>query len=174
MTRTLIAGLGNVFAGDDGFGSAVVRALDGSDLPPGTEICDVGICGVHLAYRLLDRYDLVVLVDAVQRSAEPGTLFVIEHDTDPDRGEADPTAPLLDAHDLGPDGVLALVPLLGGAVPRVVVVGCEPATLAAGMTLSASVASSVEPAAALVISIVKAAESGRSPIGTSLIGGGSS
>jgi hydrogenase maturation protease len=170
--RVLIAGLGNVFAGDDGFGSAVVHALDDAPLPPGTEVSDIGIRGVHLAYQLLDRYDLAVLVDTVRRGGEPGTLYVIEHDQDPDATEPAATAPLLDAHDLDPDGVLALVPLLGGTLPRVIVVGCEPASLDSRIALSNPVASSVEPAASLVTSIVERAAAGRLPVGTTQIGGG--
>jgi hydrogenase maturation protease len=147
--RTLIAGLGNIFDSDDGFGVAVIRELGDQRWPDGVEMCDYGIRGVHLAYQLLEGYDLVVIADAVSRGAAPGTLFVIDHAADPDRrllGEE----PMLDTHDLNPDAVLALVPELGGTLGRVVVIGCEPETLGPGMELSAVVAGSVERAAQLV------------------------
>ena len=77
--RILIAGLGNIFEGDDGFGVAVARLLTEAEWPSGVEVHDFGIRGVHLAYQLLDGYDLVVIVDAVSRAGEPGTLYVIDH-----------------------------------------------------------------------------------------------
>lgn len=157
--RVLVAGLGNVFESDDGFGVAVVAALASADpadvsLPAGTELRDVGIRGVHLAYQLLEGYDLVVLADAVRRGGVPGTLYVIDHATDTTRPAPAGDAPMLDAHDLDPDGVLALVPLLGGSLGRVVVVGCEPAVIGPGMGLSPAVAASVGRAARLVAGIV--------------------
>jgi hydrogenase maturation protease len=157
--RILIAGLGNIFEGDDGFGVAVAQALAERDWPEGVELRDFGIRGVHLAYQMLEGYDLVVIADAVSRDGRPGTLYVIEHGPDEDRRRpAD--APMLDAHDLAPDAVLALVPELGGALGRVVVVGCEPATLAPAMELSPAVAGSVHDAAQLVADIVQEALGG--------------
>jgi hydrogenase maturation protease len=81
--RILVAGVGNVFRGDDGFGVAVARRLAHEPLPPGVELRDYGVRGVHLAYELLDGYDLLVLVDAVTRGSPPGTLYVIEPDGPP-------------------------------------------------------------------------------------------
>lgn len=153
--RTLIAGLGNIFAGDDGFGCAVADALDPAGLPAGTEVRNFGIRGVHLAFQLLEHYDLVVIVDAVCRDGAPGTCYVIEHGADPEQPAADGSAPLMDAHDMAPDEVLALVPMLGGGVGRVVVVGCEPESIAPSMGLSATVASSVGRAVQLVTEIVQ-------------------
>jgi hydrogenase maturation protease len=151
--RSLIAGLGNIFHSDDGFGVAVAESLRDADLPEGAELHDFGIRGIHLAYQLVDGYDLVVIADAVSRGGTPGTLYVIEHEADADRA---PTgdAPMLDAHDMDPDEVLALVPVLGGEVGRTVVVGCEPAHLGAGMGLSPAVQRSVGQAANLVTDIV--------------------
>ena len=157
--RTLIAGLGNIFEGDDGFGVEVVRRLASATWPDGVEVRDVGIRGVHLAYQLLDPYDLVVIVDAVQRDSAPGTIYLIEHGPDETLAEPADDAPLMDAHDLAPDGVLALVPRLGGTLCRVVVVGCEPATIAPSMELSPPVAASVETAAKLVTTLVLDAHS---------------
>ncbi|MEO8888509.1 MAG: hydrogenase maturation protease [Jatrophihabitantaceae bacterium] len=156
MTRTLVAGLGNIFEGDDGFGVAVVQRLFDRTWPEGVEVRDYGIRGVHLAYQLLDGYDLVVIVDAVARDGEPGTLYVIDHAADRALAAVE-GAPMLDAHDLNPDAVLALVPELGGTLGRVVIVGCQPATLSPGMELSTAVAGSVERAAQLVTDIVQRA-----------------
>jgi hydrogenase maturation protease len=150
MMRTLVAGLGNIFHGDDGVGCAVAQALVAETVPPGVVVRDFGIRGVHLAYELLDGYDLVVMVDAVQRGAEPGTIHVIEHKQD---GQAQ-SGTLMDAHDMAPDEVLALVPMLGGVLGRVVIVGCEPETIMPGIGLSATVASSVRTAVRLVLEIV--------------------
>ncbi len=158
--RILVAGLGNVFAGDDGFGVAVAAALADASLPDGTEVHDFGIRGLHLAYQLLDGYDLVVVVDAVSHGGQPGTLYVIDHAADGQQPSPAADAPLLDAHDMAPDAVLALVPALGGTLGRVIVIGCEPGVIAAGMGLSAPVARSVEHAAQLVIDIVVKAHAG--------------
>jgi hydrogenase maturation protease len=150
----LIAGLGNIFNGDDGFGVEVATALLRKTWPDGVEVADFGIRGVHLAYQLLDGYELVVIVDAVSRGGEPGSIYVLEHRADDLRAVNRTDEPMIDAHDLGPDGVLALVPALGGTLGRVVIVGCEPETIAPGVGLSASVAGSVETAVGLVGEIV--------------------
>ncbi len=94
---------------------------------------DFGIRGIHLAYQLLEPYDLVVLIDAVQRGGPPGTVYVIEAEPDAEPGPE----VSMDAHDLGPDAVLSLVPRLGGTVGPVVVVGCEPAGIDTGIGLVA-------------------------------------
>jgi hydrogenase maturation protease len=155
--RTLVAGLGNVFEGDDGFGVAVAARLADEHWPEGAETRDYGIRGVHLAYQLLDGYDLVVIADAVTRGGQPGTLYVIDHATDDDLEPPGQDSPMFDAHDLTPDAVLALVPLLVGTLGRVVVIGCEPQTIAPRMGLSAAVEGNVERAAQLVIDIVREA-----------------
>jgi hydrogenase maturation protease len=170
--RILVAGLGNIFEGDDGFGVEVVRRLAAEVWPEGVEIRDFGIRGVHLAYQLLEHYDLVIIVDAVQRGAAPGTVFVIEHGADPDAPSPAEDAPMMDAHDLAPDGVLALVPRLGGALGRVLVVGCEPATVAPAMELSPPIAGSVDKVEQLVAELVRDALAGASPAGELRVGGG--
>ena len=170
--RTLIAGLGNIFEGDDGFGVEVVRRLASTEWPDGVELRDFGIRGVHLAYQLLDPYDLVLIVDAVQRGAAPGTVFVIEHGPDTTLAEPAEDAPMMDAHDLAPDGVLALVPRLGGTLCRVVVIGCEPATITPGMELSAPVAASVDKAAQLVLDLVHDVYDVHQAAPASRVGGG--
>lgn len=78
--RTLVAGVGNIFLGDDGFGVEVARRLAAEPLPEQVEVADIGVRGVHLAYQLLDGYDTLVLVDATTRGGAPGTLYLIEPD----------------------------------------------------------------------------------------------
>jgi len=112
--RTLVAGVGNVFLRDDAFGVEVVRLLDGQPRPPGVQIRDYGIRGVHLVYELLDGCDLFVLIDAAARGEEPGTVSVLEVDL-PDP-ESLPQ-PVMDAHDLTPDAIFALLASLGGRRP---------------------------------------------------------
>jgi hydrogenase maturation protease len=120
-TRILLAGIGNVFLGDDGFGVALAERLARHPLPPGTEVVDFGIRGMDLAYAMQDGYEVVVMLDATPRGQPPGTLYVIEAETD-----ADQLA--LDTHGMDPVKVLGLVRALGGAPPRTFVVGCEPQT----------------------------------------------
>ncbi|MEP6761696.1 MAG: hydrogenase maturation protease [Sporichthyaceae bacterium] len=142
--RILVAGIGNIFLGDDGFGSEVARVLAASPLPDDVQVTDYGIRGMHLAYDLLVGYDALVLVDTVPNRGSPGTIHVLEVGPD-DLGEGE-----LDAHGMQPTAVLASLGRLGGALPRTIVVGCEPATVEEQIGLSAPVAAAVEPAAATV------------------------
>jgi hydrogenase maturation protease len=163
MTKILVAGVGNVFLSDDGFGVEVVRVLRGT-LPAGVEVVDIGIRGMHLAYQLLDGYDVLVIVDAVQRGGEPGALHVLEHDLDApgaaSTGGPASDPPALDAHGMDPAAVLTLLDGLAGSmgverpVGRVLVVGCEPAVVGDGIGLSPPVAAAVEPAARAVTALV--------------------
>jgi hydrogenase maturation protease len=145
--RTLIAGCGNVFLADDGFGVEVAARLRGADLPEGTVVRDVGIRGVHLVYELLDGWDTVVLVDVTARGGAPGDLYVIEP-------EPDTAAPPIDAHSMNPDAVLATAKVLGGEIGRVVLVGCEPAEITERIGLSPPVAGAVDEAARMVLEVV--------------------
>lgn len=164
--RVLVAGVGNIFLGDDGFGVEVARRLAGTPVPDGVEVADVGIRGVHLAYRLLDGYHGLVLVDTVARGGEPGTVYVLDPDaapdTDPETGPDAGTVPLLDAHAMDPQAVLALVKSLGGHVDRTRVVGCEPADVTEGIGLSEPVANAVDAAATTAYALARdlLAESG--------------
>ena len=119
--RVLVAGIGNLFLGDDGFGVALADRLSRRALPAGVEVVDFGIRGMDLAYAMQDGYDAVVLLDATPRGGAPGTLYVIEPEVEPDN-----VAP--EAHGMDPAKVLALVHALGGTPPKTVIVGCEPAT----------------------------------------------
>ena len=120
--RVLVAGIGNVFLGDDGFGVALADRLARAGLPPGVEGVDFGIRGMDLAYAMQDGYDAVVLLDAAPRGEAPGTLYVLEAELD-DYGKVE-----LQAHGLDPAKVLGLVRALGARPPRTLVVGCEPRT----------------------------------------------
>ena len=150
----LVAGIGNVFLGDDGFGVAVAERLARSAVAPGVHVEDYGIRGMDLAYALAD-YDVVVLVDAVPRGEPPGTLYVIEPEVDTEL----PAGP--DAHGMDPVQVLALARALGGELPRVLVVGCEPAVRMTGAEeevvadLSEPVRAAVDGAVSLVESLVE-------------------
>jgi hydrogenase maturation protease len=119
--RILVAGIGNVFLGDDGFGVALADRLARRTLPAGVEVVDYGIRGMDLAYAMQDGYDAVVLLDATPRGEAPGTLYVIEPEDEGDGQE-------LEAHGMDPVKVLALARVLGGTAPRTLIVGCEPQT----------------------------------------------
>jgi hydrogenase maturation protease len=120
-TRVLVAGIGNVFMADDGFGVEVARRLSVRSLPPGVDVVDFGIRGMDLVFALGEGYDVAVFVDAVPRDDAPGTLFVIEPEL-----EASDEPVMLDAHGMDPVKVLALAGQLGPVPGRVLVVGCQP------------------------------------------------
>ena len=163
--RMLVAGVGNIFKSDDGFATAVVarlaeRARHG--WPEWVRLHDYGIGGVHLAYDLLEGYDELILVDAMQRPGGlPGTVYVVDAEA-PTVPAGGGTVPTLDAHDLAPETVLALVPSLGGTLPPVTVVGCEPESTEDGMGLSDVVAAQLDLAAQIVDDLVTEAV-GRRP-----------
>lgn len=118
MTRVLVAGVGNVLRRDDGFGPAVVARLD--DLPPGVRTIETGIGGVALLQELLaEPLEGLVIVDAIDRGAAPGTVFVLE----PDVAEAEHVA---DVHLANPDRVLSMARSMGALPGRVAIVGCQP------------------------------------------------
>jgi len=151
MPRILIAGIGNIFLGDDGFGVEVAQRLREEPLADGVTVVDFGIRGVHLAYELIDGgYDAAILVDAVSCGGEPGTLYAI----DASAGDVQGREAVADAHSLTPDAVLAWVRRVGGQTPRVMVVGCEPAAVEESMGLSPPVAASVDRAMEMVRDLV--------------------
>src|SRR5215204_1904478 len=123
--RVLIAGIGNIFLGDDGFGVEVVGRLSGRRLPEGVEVVDFGIRGMDLAYALQEDYDLVVFVDATPRGGEPGTVYLIEPEIEEDGAVS------LDTHGMDPVKVIRLARALGARPTRTLVVGCEPQVIPA-------------------------------------------
>ncbi|HXC92336.1 MAG TPA: hydrogenase maturation protease [Stellaceae bacterium] len=157
MTPVLVAGIGNIFHGDDGFGVAVAALLGRRPLPAGVTVKDFGIRGLDLTYALLDGYAAAILVDAAARGEPPGTLYVIE----PEVAAAGPAPEdlLLSPHELDPARVLRLARALGGECRRVVVVACEPASLGdaewGALGLTPPVAAAVAPAADLVEQLIR-------------------
>ena len=152
--RVLVAGIGNIFMGDDGFGVEVANRLGERSFPPGVTLADFGIRGVHLAYELLDGYDALILVDAVPMGEPPGTLAVIEPEDIGRLATGEDAEPIVDAHSMSPEVVLATLSRLGGTIERILVVGCQPADLEEGMGLSPPVAEAVEGAAELCLQLV--------------------
>ncbi|MGH7539433.1 MAG: hydrogenase maturation protease [Gemmatimonadota bacterium] len=150
--RTLVAGIGNVFFSDDGFGVEVAARLAQEPLRNGVRVVDTGIRARHLAFELLDGgYDTAILVDAVARGGAPGTVYLIEPEPDGDFGH---DVAALDGHTMGPGAVLGFLRQFGGAPTRVLVVGCEPERVDEGMGLSPPVAAAVEDALTLVRSLL--------------------
>jgi len=149
--RILVACVGNIFLGDDGFGVEVARQLASRPMPDGVTVKDIGIRGVHLAYELLDGCDLLILVDAAARGEAPGTVTVVEVK----QGDNGPGPTVIDAHGLAPDDVFALLDRMGSRPARTLVVACEPADLTPGMDLSAPVRAAVPHAVRTVEEILR-------------------
>ena len=152
--RILVAGIGNVFLGDDGFGVALADRLARRELPAGVEVVDYGIRGMDLAYALHDGWHAVVLLDAMPRGLAPGTLSVLEPDLDG-------LEATVDAHGMDPVKVLGLARALGGELPRVLVVGCEPRDVMRGdeedvvATVSEPVRAALDSGVGLVESLLE-------------------
>ncbi len=146
----LVAGIGNLFLGDDGFGPEVARRLTAvpGTLPDRVRVVDYGIRGVHLAYDLLEGVEALVLVDALPGDRPPGTVTVLTVDSDDVGPAAAPGG--VDAHDLHPAAVLADVQRMGGTLPPTYVVGVQPADLEERIGLSPPVAAAVDEAVAAV------------------------
>jgi len=153
--RVLLAGVGNVFLGDDGFGVALAERLGREPLPDGVDVADFGIRGMDLAYALGEGYDAVVLLDAVPRGQPPGTLELIEPDLRHDAGVG------FEAHGMDPVSVLRFARRFGPLPARTLVLGCEPGPIAdpeggeVDVGLSPPVAAAVERAVALVRSLLE-------------------
>jgi hydrogenase maturation protease len=149
--RILVAGVGNIFLGDDGFGVEVAQSLSKRQLPETVTVKDFGIRGFDLAYALLDPWDGVIIVDALPRGGAPGTLYVIE----PDRSHAGEAE--INPHGMDPMRVLNLAASMGTISARVLVVGCEPQDfgdeLEGRMGLSSPVQAAVEEACDTVLEL---------------------
>lgn len=150
--RCLIACIGNIFFADDGFGVEVARRLATAELPPEVNVVDYGIRGVHLAYDLLAGYEVTILVDAIDRGDQAGTISVLDVTSAGDQLAAHPRQ--LDPHGMAPDAVLEHVATLGGSPGQVYVVGCQPATTDEGIGLSASVEAAIPTAVDTVLDLV--------------------
>ena len=154
LPRILVAGIGNVFYGDDGFGVAVAQRLIGRELPAGVRVVDFGIRGIDLVHALQDDPDAAILIDALPGERAPGTLTVLE----PELGDDEPVG--LEPHAMDPLSVLRTARRLGAAPGRTLIVGCEPLTRMTGaepdivMELSPAVAAAVDEAVELVESLL--------------------
>jgi hydrogenase maturation protease len=152
--KVLIAGIGNIFLGDDAFGVEVVRRLASRNLPDSVRVTDFGIRGFDLAYALQDGYETTILVDACPHGEPAGTLYVIEPDLKTAEGEVPQQ---VEAHAMNPDTVLRMARAMNIEVKNLLLVGCEPETLGGEegqMGLSATVETSVDEAVKLVESLI--------------------
>lgn len=157
--RVLIAGIGNIFLGDDAFGVEVVKRLLTMGWPESVRVTDFGIRGLDLAYAMLEGYEAVIMVDASPRGEAPGTLYVIEPDAPAGSPQADD--PLLQTHSLDPVNVLRLVAAMGGTLPKLLLVACEPTPLSESddygemlMEMSPSARRAVDAAIPMIRSLV--------------------
>ncbi|HEV7461639.1 MAG TPA: hydrogenase maturation protease [Solirubrobacteraceae bacterium] len=155
LGRILIAGVGNAWMRDDGFGGEVAKRLEARELPPDVAVFDFGTGGLDLAYEVMRGYDALVLVDVSRQGSEPGTLYVMEPDeADVEGGIAD--GQVIDPHGMDPQTVLRFVKAVGGWPGRVVVIACEPTSVEAmGFGLSEDVEAAVDGAVALVLETVE-------------------
>jgi hydrogenase maturation protease len=156
--RILIAGVGNIFLGDDGFGVEVANRLASEKLPDWVRVADYGISGMHLAYDLAEGFETTILVDATPRGEDPGTVYVMELDPAAPSAAPEPGRgiPLLDGHGMQPDVVFGMLNLLGAEAGRVLLVGCEPASIDERIGLSNPVAAAVDEAVRIVLDLVRA------------------
>jgi hydrogenase maturation protease len=156
MRRILVAGIGNVFFGDDAFGVEVARLLGYRPLPPQVTVADFGIRSYDLAFAILEGYDATILVDAMPRGKKPGTVSLLEPDLE-EAGRYDDGPDLGDGNNLDPQRVLEVLRLFGGQTGRVFVVGCEPGVLErrdAEMGLSKEVRAAVPQAIELIEDLI--------------------
>jgi hydrogenase maturation protease len=156
--RILIAGIGNIFLGDDAFGVEVAQRLLRRPQPEDVRVVDFGIRGLDLTYALLDgNYEVAILIDATPRGGPPGTLYILEPEIDP-QIDANGASPLVEGHSMDPVKVLRTVAAMGGGSTRVLLVGCEPGPPLAedemDMSMSEPVQAAAEEAVGLVESLV--------------------
>ncbi len=154
LRSVLVAGVGNAWLRDDGFGGEVVRRLSARELPAGVSVMDAGTGGLDLAYEVMRGYDALVILDVSKQGGEPGTLYVIE----PDEAETDgriEDGQLINPHSMDPQTVLRFVKSIGAWPGRVMVIACEPAEVEEmGWGLSDAVEEAVDRAVELVLETV--------------------
>jgi len=153
--RILVAGIGNAWMMDDGFGSAVAERLGERELPSEAAVFDFGTGGLDLAYEVMRGYDGLILVDVSRQGGEPGTLYVMEADeADVEAGIED--GQVINPHAMDPQTVLRFVKSLGAWPGKVVVIACEPAGVEEmGLGLSSEVEAAVDRAVDLVLSTIE-------------------
>lgn len=155
--RILVAGIGNIFLGDDGFGVEVARLLATENLPASVRVADFGIRGFDLAFALQDGYETTILIDAFPHGNAPGTVYVVEPDLD-DPAAAIQQGNFVEPHGMNPMNVLRMAAAMHGPLKRVLLVGCEPATFGGDegkMGLSAPVEAAVREAANVVANLIE-------------------
>jgi hydrogenase maturation protease len=152
--QILVAGIGNAWLRDDGFGGEVAKVLSGREVPPGVHVVDFGSGGLDLAYEVMRGYDALILLDVSRQGEPPGTLYVMEvDDSDVDAQIED--GQMLDPHGMDPATVLRFVKYVGGWPGRVLVVACEPEEVQdVGIGLSTAVSGALERAADVVLETV--------------------
>jgi hydrogenase maturation protease len=163
--QILIAGIGNIFLADDGFGVEVASRLANRSFPAGVRVADFGIRGFDLAYALMEGYETTILVDAYPGASEPGTLFVVQLDFE-ELNAAGTQPGFVEPHAMNPLSVLRMATSMGGQLKRILLVGCVPATLGpeeGQMGLSAPVAAAVDEAVKLIDSLVTRILAGQWP-----------
>jgi hydrogenase maturation protease len=155
MKRILVAGIGNAWLKDDGFGSEVVKRLEARELPEDAAVFDFGTGGLDLAYEVMRGYDALVLIDVSRQGGEPGTLYVMEALKDEvEAGIED--GQVINPHAMDPQTVLRFLKTLGAWPGKVVIVACEPAQVEEmGMGLSEEVESAVDAAVGVVIDTIE-------------------
>lgn len=153
----LVAGIGNIFQGDDAFGVAVAQRLSALELPKHVTVMDVGIRAIDLAFALLSDHDLTILVDVTYRGGAPGTLYTIEIEPD-DIPDAAHSASLVNSHGLDPVGVLSLAKSMGAPFRKILLVGCEPEILdrddSGHIGLSEAIEAAVDPAIQIIRQLI--------------------
>jgi hydrogenase maturation protease len=159
--QILVAGVGNAFLADDGFGGAVAKRLQDRGVPAGVTVMDFGTGGLDLAYEVMRGYDALVIVDVSRQGGEPGTIYLIE----PDEAEVEggiEDGEVINPHGMDPKTVLRFVKSVGGWPGKVVIVACEPTTVEEmGMELSEDVAAAVEGAVDSVLEQIVVLQSNR-------------
>ena len=153
--RILVAGIGNIFHGDDGFGVEVARRLMSRELPAAARVVDFGVRGLDLAYAMQDGYENTILIDAFPHGQPPGTVSLVKPDT-----EQIPDGPgnLVEPHSMNPMNVLRMAKAMNGSLNQVLLIGCEPATLGGDegrMGLSEPVEQAIEKAVNATEALVK-------------------
>jgi len=154
--QVLIAGIGNAWQRDDGFGSEVARRIEGRELPDGVAVIDFGTGGLDLAYQVMYGYDGLLMIDVSRQGGSPGTLYVMEVDEDEVPGGSVEDGEVLNPHAMDPETVLRFIKITGGWPGKVVIVACEPETVEEmGLGLSPVVEEAVERAVDLVLETAK-------------------
>ena len=158
MSRSvLVAGIGNIFQGDDAFGVAVAQKLGAIALPENVRVMDFGIRSIDLCFALLDGYDLTILVDTTARGGAPGTLYTIEIQPG-DVPEVSEEASIANSHGLNPVSVLALAKSMGAQFKTILLIGCEPLMVEHDETghigLSEVVEAAVNPAVEMILNLI--------------------